>query len=184
MRTPAILHVLFALALLGALPGTIGAAEPATAPPPPDPELVAAQVTSALHKAQGVPGRQIIVSTHADTIVLNGEVASTIELQRAGKVAADAAQGLRISNNLVVVPLEGGGLLRERQRLVRGVEDALKNDTRTANLGVAVSFSTERVIGLHGLVPSQESRSAAMEVAQKAAGDSPVDNRLVVPGDR
>lgn len=177
MKTPAILHVLFVLALLGT------AATPAQTPPP-DPEQVAAEVTAALQQVEGVPWRQITVAFHASTIVLNGEVASPKESRLAEAAAADAAQGLRVSNNLAVVAPEAGALAQEQAQAVNGVKEALLRDPRTANLGVAVSFSDERVIGLHGLVPSVESRRVAAEVARQAAGHLPVDNRLAVPGER
>jgi hypothetical protein len=70
--------------------------------------------------------------------------------------------------------------LASNTQLVQSVEDALRKDIRTAKLGVAVKLDEERLIGLHGSVPSIESRTTVIEVAAKVAGAARVKSHLVV----
>jgi hypothetical protein len=65
---------------------------------------------------------------------------------------------------------------------VRSVETALRNDTRTARLGITVKLDEQNLIGLQGSVPSIESRSAVIEVAAKVAGAARVRDRMVITG--
>jgi osmotically-inducible protein OsmY len=74
------------------------------------------------------------------------------------------------------------GPVSNAAQLVRSVEAALRNDTRTAQLGLQVRLDEQNLIGLHGSVPSIESRTAAIDVAAKVAGAARVRNHLVVRG--
>ncbi len=68
----------------------------------------------------------------------------------------------------------------ETQRLVRSVEAALGKDKRTSLLGIQVRADSDGLIGLHGTVPSLQSRTAAESVASLAASPRQVHNYLVV----
>jgi osmotically-inducible protein OsmY len=78
-------------------------------------------------------------------------------------------------------PLPSGPVL-ENAELVRRVEAALRNDARTAKLGVEVRVEESNLIGLHGSVPSIDSRTAVMDLAAKVAGAARLKNHLVVSG--
>lgn len=174
-----------ALVLTASLVG--GAQEPAPPEQPPggevDAELAAEEVTRALRKAPGVTAAEVVVSTHADTVVLTGEVGSEVEAARATSVAEEASGGLRVSSQIAVRPGEEQAAQQQAQQLARNVEQALRQDARTANLGVAVSVDESQVIGLHGLVPSRESRTLAEDIAGRVAGARRVRSHLVVPGE-
>jgi osmotically-inducible protein OsmY len=146
---------------------------------PRDPVLAAAQVKSALRDAAGVP-RSVVVSTHADTIVLTGQVDSQLQAARALEVAGQAAAGVRVSSQIEVRAAAPEPQLTSR---VREVEQALRADPRTAGLGVSVSIDDAQVIGLHGLVASAESRRVAEQVASRVPGVKRVHSHLVVPGE-
>lgn len=156
-------------------------------PPKQDVDSAAAKVRQALRSEKDVPADAVSVTTHADTIVLTGEVADASVAARATAAAEAAADGIRVSSSIKVRPDdEQGPAVRSAAQqdlvLVRNVEQALKRDQRTADLGVQVSVEAGRVIGLHGLVPSPASRAAAEGVASQVAGVVRVNNRLVVPG--
>jgi osmotically-inducible protein OsmY len=74
------------------------------------------------------------------------------------------------------------GPVSDAAQLVRSVESALRNDTRTAQLGIQVRVDEQDQIGLHGSVPTTESRNAVIDVAAKVAGAARVKNHLVVGG--
>jgi hypothetical protein len=76
-------------------------------------------------------------------------------------------------------PLPSGPVL-EAAQLVRRIETALRNDTRTARLGIDVRAEESNLIGLHGSVPSVESRTAVIDLAAKVAGAARIRNHLVV----
>jgi osmotically-inducible protein OsmY len=159
------------------------AAAPA-ATTPKDPKTAAREVEQALKRSEGVPKQGLAVSTHADTVILTGEVKTDAEAARAQSVAEIIAEPLRVSSQIQVRPDErstaGQGAT---VKLVSDVEAALKRDQRTANLGVSVSIDDKQVIGLHGLVPSRASRTAAEDVAGRVAGVKQVRSHLVVPGE-
>lgn len=156
-----------------------GAGQAAPAAAPIDPLVAAEQVKSALRDAAGVP-RSIIVSTHASTVVLAGEVDSELDASRALAVAEQAAAGVRVSSQLEV---RSGGEVPQATSRVREVEQALRADPRTANLGISVSIDDAQVIGLHGLVASADNRRVAEEVAGRVPGVKRVRSHLVVPGE-
>lgn len=169
-----------------------GFAQQATAPAPPaqaevprpDPDEAAGRVKQALQQAEGVRARDISVTVHGDTLVLTGLVDSQAQAGLAASTAQAAAQGSRISNQLEVRPPEERIEEQKQAKLVRDIEAALRADPRTANLGVAVSMDEAGVIGLHGLVPSRDSRTQAERVATQAAGMRRVRNHLSVPGEQ
>lgn len=154
--------------------------EPLPAPAAPkNPLLAAEQVKSALRDALGVPG-SVVVSTHADTVVLTGQVDSELEVARAVSVAEQAAAGLRVSSQLEVRP---GGEAAQVTSRAREVEKALREDPRTAELGISVSMDGSQVIGLHGLVASAEKRRIAEQVAGGVPGVKRISSHLVIPGE-
>jgi osmotically-inducible protein OsmY len=169
--------------------GTAGAAAggetqaPVPAADARDPAVVAKEVEQALRKADGVPAKDVVVSTHADTVVLTGEVGSEVTAARTLNVAEQAANGVRVSSQIDVRQDEARAARERTLKMVGDVEAALKRDARTANLGVAVSIDERQVIGLHGLVPSKASRVAAEDVAGRVAGVKQVRSHLVVPGE-
>lgn len=146
-----------------------------------DPLVVLEDVRLALRGSKDVPAGAVTAVVHADTIVLTGEVPTEVEAARALAVAEQNSQGVRIASHLTVsgsrpVPTQVPEVVRE-------VESALRADPRTRNLGVVVSIDAEEVIGLHGLVPSRESRAAAEQVAGRVEGVKRVSSRLVVAGE-
>lgn len=154
--------------------------EPAPAPAAPrDPLLAAEQVKSALRDASGVPG-SIVVSTHADTVVLTGQADTELEASRAVSIAELAAGGVRVNSQIEVRP---GGEAAQVTSRVREVEKALREDPRTAELGISVSIDEAQVIGLHGLVASAEKRRLAEQIAGSVPGVKRVSSHLVVPGE-
>jgi osmotically-inducible protein OsmY len=70
--------------------------------------------------------------------------------------------------------------LASNAQLVQSVHAALRKDAQTAGLGVEVKLDEAKLIGLHGTVPSIESRSAAIAVATKVAGATRIKSYLVV----
>lgn len=153
----------------------------ATAPQPePDPKATALKVEQALRTA-GVPAG-ITVTTHASTILLNGKVATEAEGARAESVAQAAAGGMRVSSQIEVVQTAGSPAEQAAVSLVRDVEEALRRDMTTANLGVTVSIDDQQTIGLYGLVPSREARAAVERVAARVQGVKKIDSRLMIPG--
>ncbi len=66
-------------------------------------------------------------------------------------------------------------------RLMRRIDEALRNDARTSRLGVELRVDDKGVVGLHGTVPSRQSRAAAESVASKVAAPLRIENHLVVP---
>jgi osmotically-inducible protein OsmY len=148
-----------------------------------DPEVVAETVRKALRAEGGPEAAGIAVTTHAETIVLTGEVGSEAEVASAVSIAETAAGNWRVSQQLTLNPGRRQVIEREAAQLVRNVELALRQDQRTADIGVAVSIDDRQVIGLHGLVPTRESRRAVEEVVARVKGVKQVTNRLVVPGE-
>ena len=119
-----------------------------------------------------MPAKDIAVSSHAGTIVLTGEVNSETEAVRATKAAEAAADGSRVnSSSLEVRAPEDRPLTQQKNaQLVQAVQQALRDDKRTANLGVTVTSEKEGVVVLHGLMASAADRNAVQGVASKAAG--------------
>lgn len=156
---------------------------PAPAAAAKSPAVAAQNVEQALLDTPGIPAGGVTVSTHADTVVLSGEVGSEVDVARAVAVAEAASGGVRVSNQMAVHPDAQPAARQQAMQLVRNVEQALRLDERTENLGVAVSVDDAQVIGLHGLVPNRESRAAAEEVAARAAGATRLRSHLVVPGE-
>jgi osmotically-inducible protein OsmY len=148
-----------------------------------DPEVVAQAVRNALRSAAGRQAAGISVSTHAETIVLMGEVGSEAEVASAVAVAQAAAGNWRVSHQLTLKPGNRQVIEQESAQLVRDVEAALRQDRRTADIGIAVSVDDQQVIGLHGLVASRESRRVAEDVAARVKGVKQVVNRLVIAGE-
>jgi osmotically-inducible protein OsmY len=153
----------------------------------PDPEASAEKVRQALRETSGVPAAEISVGTHAGTILLTGEADSEAERVAANAAAQKAAAGTRVSNNIEVRPLaerspQAQQIAEQKSQVVQDVEAALLADTRTANLGVAVTSEDGKVVVLQGLVPTRESRTAAQTLASQVKGVSRVDNRLQLPG--
>lgn len=161
---------------------TIGMGMTATAQRTSDPELSAEQVRKALRGAAELSGQQINVSTHGDALVLTGEVSSIADAELALQTARGASGGMRVTSDLTT-SAAGTAAAQQQVSLVREVEKALRADGRTAPLGIAVSIDDGQVIGLHGLVPSAESRTAAEEVAARVTGVKRVRSHLVLPGE-
>jgi osmotically-inducible protein OsmY len=166
----------------------IAAEPPATDPPvtvarqpEPDTRTTALKVEQALKAAAGMPAT-ITVTTHASTILLNGKVATEAEGARAESVAQAAAGRVRVSSQLEIAGVADTPADRAAVSLVKDVEAALQRDAATANLGVTVSIDDQQTIGLHGLVPSREDRSAVESVAARVQGVRRIDSRLVIPG--
>lgn len=166
----------------GAAEGSAADAPAPQANVPQDPLQVAERVKAALRDAPELRAQTVGVATHADTILLTGEVGEETQAARAVAVAEQAAGGMRISSQIEVVggSADAGS---ESVTLVREVEKALRADQRTANLGVAVSIDDSQVIGLHGLVPSAENRRAAEDVAGRVTGVKRLRSHLVIPGE-
>ncbi len=170
---------------LPAITAEPAATEPPAAmaqPPEPDVKAVALKVEQALKNTGGLPASGITVTTHASTILLNGKVATEAEGARAESVAQAAAGKVRVSSQIEVTAAAASPAQQASLSLVKSVEDALKRDMATANLGVTVSIDEQQTIGLHGLVPSREARSAVERVASRVQGVRKIDSRLVVPG--
>jgi len=146
-----------------------------------DPRIVLEDVRLALRGSKEVPSDAITAVVHADTIVLTGEVSTESQAARALALAEQNSQGVRIASHLTVTGSRPQPV--QVPELVGVVEAALRADSRTRNLGVVVSIDARNVIGLHGLVPSKESRAAAEEVARGVEGVQGVSSRLVVAGE-
>lgn len=174
-----------ALAQEPAAGAAAGQTAPAAVVEKKDPARAVADIQRALRDEKEVPAGRISVAVHADTVVLSGEVDSESQAARAMSLAQQHAGDVRVSSHVEVRPKTTGASEAEAaaSALVREVESALKQDRRTASLGVAVSVDEQQVIGLHGLVPSRESRAAAEEVAAGVDGVRRVSSHLVVPGE-
>lgn len=166
-----------------AIDAPVAAEAAAPAMPQKDPQAAARDVERALRTVEGVRAGEVLVSTHAETVVLTGEVGSGAAASRAQAVAEEAAGGLRVSSQIQVRPGEEQAMEARTARLVKDVEEALRRDPRTAELGVAVSIDEGQVIGLHGLVPDRAGRAAAEDVAGKVTGVTQVRSHLVIPGE-
>jgi osmotically-inducible protein OsmY len=161
---------------------TAGSAQPAGVEVR-DPEAVAEAVKAALRADGGPEAAGVVVSTHAETIILTGEVGSDAEVANVVSIAEATAGTLRVAPQLTLNPGRRQVADQQAVLLVRSVEEALRQDQRTADLGVAVSIDERQVVGLHGLVPTREGRTAAGQVAARVKGVREVSNRLVVPGE-
>ncbi len=73
--------------------------------------------------------------------------------------------------------------VRDPQAVERAVLRALKSDPRTRSLPIAVRAISPGLLELTGTVPLAELRHRAAEIAQAAAGDDVVVNRLLVEGE-
>ena len=142
-------------------------------------------VRAALQGEQDLPAGALNVVIHAETIVLSGQVADEATAARALSLAQQHSGGVRVSSHVEVLPRQAarGQASAESSQLLRAVEAALRADRRTASLGISVSIDEKQVVGLHGLVPTRESRSAAEEIAARVSGVQKVSSRLVVPGE-
>jgi osmotically-inducible protein OsmY len=179
--------MLLATAALAQTPDPVPATDQAAAPPaaeqrPAVPEAVE-NVKRALKEETQLRGKDINVSTHAETVVLTGNADSKADAARAVSTAQAAAGGLNVASQIEVKP-QVQAAAAERTTPVHDVQEALKQDSRTVNLGIMVSVDERKEIGLHGLVPSRESRVAAEAVAKRASGNQRVRNYLKVPGEK
>lgn len=148
-----------------------------------DPGVAKEHITRALRDSAEVAADAISVNVHADTVVLSGEVDTQAQAARALSLAQQHGDGVRVSSHIEVRPEAPTPARTAASTLVQDVEHALKQDQRTANLGVSVTVDDAQVIGLHGLVPSRESRAAAEEIAARVNGVQRINSRLVVPGE-
>ncbi len=150
-----------------------------------NPAVAVQDIQIALRDAPDVQSTGVSVAVHAETVVLSGDVASQEEAAQVLSLAQKHAGGVRISSHVEVRPESPQVRSTDvaASRLVRAVEQALRNDGRTANLGVAVSIDEKQVISLHGLVPSRETRAAAEEIAARVDGVQQVSSHLVVPAE-
>jgi osmotically-inducible protein OsmY len=146
-----------------------------------DPQVVVQDVRLALRGSNEVPSGAVTAVVHAGTIVLTGEVASEAQAARAVSVAEQKSRGVRVASHLTIAASRP--VPTQAPQLVRDVEAALRADPRTSNLGVVVSIDAGEVIGLHGLVPSRDSRAVAEQVAAGVRGVQRVSSRLVVAGE-
>jgi osmotically-inducible protein OsmY len=76
------------------------------------------------------------------------------------------------------VPLQPGPVADSAQ-LVQRVNAALRNDARTAKLGIDAR-QEEDLIALHGTVSSVETRAAVIDLAAKVAGATRIRSHLIV----
>jgi osmotically-inducible protein OsmY len=166
-----------------------GTVAPASAvPAKPNVNAAAENVKKALQAKKDVPASEISVGTHADTVIVSGEVDTAAQAAATQATAEAASEGARVSTNIEVRPqteatAAQSGVQQQQAGLVRNVEQALQRDAATTGLGVQVSVTPPDVIGLHGLVPSAASRQAAGRVAAQVAGVKRVDNKLQIPGE-
>jgi osmotically-inducible protein OsmY len=145
------------------------------------------------------PPDQSICTAVQETVMIRVAHGIVVLLASAGSVAGAAQQPVRDlsvppgaldleSNNPVKQASRASDALEkddesEDMRLAKRVEDALRKDASTGDLVVAVTVDARRVVALHGLVPTSESRSAAQGVASAVQGVDKVDNQLVVVPD-
>jgi osmotically-inducible protein OsmY len=150
-----------------------------------NPAAAVQDIQMALRDAPDLHATAVSVAVHAETVVLSGDVASAEQAAQVLSLAQKHAGGVRISSHVEVRPEspQVGTADVAASNMVREVEQALRNDRRTASLGVAVSIDDKQVVTLHGLVPSRESRAAAEEIAARVDGVQRVSSHLVVPGD-
>jgi osmotically-inducible protein OsmY len=146
-----------------------------------NPAKAAVRVREALKQEESAATRDISVGTHAGSIVVTGEAGSDAAAAKATATAEKAAEGTRVTTHIEVKEDAPPAAQSEAARLARRVEDALKKDERTAHLGVTVIVDDQQLIGLHGLVPTRESRTLAESVASKVAGPGRIRNHLVIP---
>jgi osmotically-inducible protein OsmY len=73
--------------------------------------------------------------------------------------------------------------VRDPHAVERAVLRALKSDPRTRNLPIGVRWISNGLVELTGTVPAAELRRHAAEIAQAAAGEDVVVNRLLVEGE-
>lgn len=147
-----------------------------------DPKPAAEAVTRALRASAEIPAEDISVSIHGAAVMLGGTVDNDAQAARALTVAETAAAGVRVVSNLEVKLPDAGATPSPSAQLVQEVESALKNDPRTADLGISVSINEQQAIGLHGLVPTAEDRATARSVALRVKGVKQVENQLAIAG--
>jgi len=171
-------NTVISLALTGLLASGLASAQEAA----PDVEAAEGRVNAAL-KASPAVSDEVKVARHASSLVLSGEVDSEVARAEAEKVAGAAAEGVRVTSHVTVREDAGTAATATPPAVetTRQIEQALRADPRTANLGVTVSMDEQRVIGLHGLVPTQSNRWEAELVARAAAGKLALRNHLQVP---
>jgi osmotically-inducible protein OsmY len=147
-----------------------------------NPAKAAARVSEALKQEAGKDTQDISVGTHADAVVVTGEASSDAAAAKAKSTAEKAAAGTRVTTHIEVKEGAPPAAQVEAGQLARRVEAALKSDQRTASLGITVLVDDQQRVGLHGLVPTRESRTLAESVAGKAAGAGRIRNHLELPG--
>jgi osmotically-inducible protein OsmY len=178
------LYVALLLGSAALTASVVHAQEPAAKP---DPVAAAARVNKALQNDRSLPAGDITVSTHANTVLVSGEVDSEEQKSTVTHVAEKAAEGVRISNNVEVRPQQDRPVkdqLAAQQAVVvvRDVNAALQADARTSALGITASSEDGRTVVLQGLVPNREDRRVVQSVAGKVKGVTRIDNRVTVPG--
>jgi osmotically-inducible protein OsmY len=114
-------------------------------------------------------------------VLLTGHADSKADAARAVSTAESAAGDVRVAGKIEVREAPAG--VQKTTTQLQDIEAALKQDNQTAALGILLSVDADQVIGLHGLVPSAQSRAAAEKVARRAAGTQRIRNYLVVPGE-
>jgi hypothetical protein len=103
----------------------------------------------------------------------------------AGFVAGEWLGGIHPERVRRAVRHLGSRLWAERDPLAveRAVLRALESDPRTRHLGIGVRTISTGLVELTGTVPAAELRHHAGAIAQAAAGDDVVVNRLLVQGE-
>jgi osmotically-inducible protein OsmY len=147
-----------------------------------NPAKAAARVSEALKQGEGKDTQGISVGTHADAVVVTGEAGSEAAAARAKSTAEKAAGGTRVTTHIEVKEGAPPAAQVEAEQMARRVEGALKSDPRTASLGITVLVDDQQRVGLHGLVPTRESRALAESVAGKVTGAGRIRNQLELPG--
>lgn len=147
--------------------------------PEKDPAAAAAAVTRALRESREINASKISVATHASVVLLSGSVADEAAAARAKSIAEKAADGLEVSSSIEVATPSATKAGSVSAQVVSDVQAALRRDTRTSKLQVAVSIDEDQTIELSGLVPSAADRTAAQNVAAQVKGVKRVQNGLV-----
>jgi hypothetical protein len=122
------------------------------------------------------PGEQTLPATDMNRESNNPakEAIKAREAQDRDKAKQEAATEERPTSPL--------GPVADSGQLVRSIDTALRNDVRTAKLGITVKLDEQNLIGLHGSVPSPESRAEVIALAAKVAGAARLKDDLVITG--
>lgn len=114
-----------------------------------------------------------------DHLVIEGTVQTDAQRSRAAQIAAAAAPGVRIDNQVRVNATAGQQAGQDADEAEDRVEDALEADRTLRAFDLDVDDDNGRLV-LKGTVRTQAQRTQAEDIAKRVAPGIAIDNRIQV----